>query len=240
MPFGLSKLAEHFPALSVKIKNEAYFEIFGNIHIAASWGGFTVDELFTIKIVAEDFPARPPLCIETSGKNTKYHINPGNDLCLSSPRTLHDEITAHPNIIYYINKFVIPFFFSFKYHQTYGISPFGELAHGGDGLLPAYREIFRTNDIAICTLLTYGTKFLYRGHHFCPCGSGLALRKCHGPKLRALFENYHPSLLQVDLDNCADSLKKHVVGNKDYAFFSQRYVKAKKVLTALIKGRGKA
>lgn len=239
MSFGLSKLAAHFPSLNVKIRGKDSFEVAGDIYVNARWGGFIVDEWFSIKITARNFPALPPLCVETSGKVINYHINPKRDLCLGSPRVLYEEIAEHPDIVFYINKFVIPFFFSFRYHQQYGVSPFGELAHGGEGLFPNYREIFKASDLAICTLLTYGTKFLYRGHHPCPCGSGLKLRKCHGPRLRALFEDYHPTLLLTDLENCAGSLKIRKTGHQK-TLFEERYTKAKNILNTLVKGRGKA
>lgn len=238
MAFGLSRLADHFPFLSVKIKSKDSFEVIGNVHVNARWGEFIVDECFSLKITAVNFPELPPVCIETSGKVTNYHVNPQKDLCLGSPRVLHEEITAHPDIVFYINKFIIPFFFSFRYHQKYGVSPFGELEHGGNGLFPSYREIFKTNDLAICTLLTYGTKFLYRGHHPCPCGSGLRLRKCHGPKLRALFEGYHPALLLTDLENCTRSLKIHNMGYQK-TLFKERYAKAIKILKTLVTKRDK-
>lgn len=236
MAFGLSTLTTHFPDLNVKINGKNSFEILGDIYVNATWGGFTVAESFTIQIVAENFPTLPPLCYELSHKNTTYHINPEKDLCLGSPRILYEKIEANPDIIFFINRFVIPFFFSFRYHQKHGKSPFGELAHGGDGILPRYREIFKTSDLAICILLTYGTKFLYRGHHFCPCGSGLTLRKCHGPKLRALFENYPPELLLTDLNNCATSLGTRERQKKR---FTHRHDKAKKALKSFIKGRGR-
>lgn len=239
MPFGLSKLAKHFPSLNVKIRDKKSFEVVGDIHVNARWQEFVVDEWFSIKITATNFPDLTPKCIETSEKVTNYHVNPQKDLCLGSPRVLHEEIMAHPDIVFYINKFIIPFFFSFRYHQQYGVSPFGELAHGGDGLFPAYREIFKTSDLAICTLLTYGTKLLYRGHHLCPCGSGLRLRKCHGPRLRVLFKDYHPSLLLIDLENCAHSLKMHNMGHQE-TLFKGRYAKAIKILKTLVKERNKA
>lgn len=238
MPFGLSKLTEYFPSLNVKIKGKGAFEVVGDIYVNARWGKFIVDELFSIKITAVNFPELPPVCMETSGKVINYHVNPKKDLCLGSPRVLHEELMAHPDIVFYINKFVIPFFFSFRYHQQYGVSPFGELAHGGDGLFPSYREIFKTNDLAICTLLTYGTKLLYRGHHLCPCNSGLKLRTCHGPKLRALFKDYHPALLLIDLENCVQSLKRRNIELQ--RTFEKRYAKAIKILKAQVKECGKA
>lgn len=238
MPFGLSKLTTLFPALRVETNGKNSFNIFGEIHVKASWGGFTVNEYFSIRILAEDFPALPPICFELSEKNTTYHVNPQKNLCLGSPRVLHEEIVAQPDIVFFINKFIIPFFFSFRYYEKYGESPFGELAHGGNGIFPRYREILRVSDTAICIFLTYGTKFLYRGHHFCPCGSGLALRKCHGPRLRALFENYHPALLHIDLENCVHALKSRGSGQQ-IILLEQRYIKAKNVLNTLIRGRGR-
>lgn len=239
MPFGLSKLSDHFPSLNVKIKGKDSFEVVGDIYVNARWGEFIVAEWFSIKIIAVNFPQLPPVCIETSGKVINYHVNPKKDLCLGSPRVLYEEIAAHPDIIFYINKFIIPFFFSFRYHQQYGISPFGELEHGGDGLFPIYRRMFKTSDLVICTLLTYGTKILYRGHHPCPCGSGLRLRKCHGPRLRALFEDYHPALLLTELENCARSLK---IRNREHqvTLFKERYVKAINILKIFAKAHGKA
>lgn len=233
MPFGLSKLEEHFPFLNIKINGKNSFEIFGDIHVNAHWGKFNVDEWFSIKITAVNFPNLLPVCIETSGKVINYHVNSQGDLCLGSPRELYKEIKAQPDIVFYINKFVIPFLFSYRYNQQYGESPFGELAHGGDGIFPYYREKFKTNDLAICTLLTYGNKFLYRGHHLCPCCSGLKLRKCHGPKVRALFKDYHPAILLIELENCVESL---IISNKEQKkIFFDRFAKVRKILKTLVK-----
>ena len=46
----------------------------------------------------------------------------------------------------------------------------------------------------VCFLFEHG----YRGHHYCPCGSGQKVRACHGPALRALHDHHTPETVCND------------------------------------------
>jgi len=65
--------------------------------------------------------------------------------------------------------------------------PYGERAHGTEGMLQALADLLAVDDLeaargAMLMLL----KPVIKGHWDCFCGSGARLRKCHGQKLRAL------------------------------------------------------
>jgi hypothetical protein len=211
--YGFDKIEKWFPRLLVKQLDENDFEISGDIQVNGTWKDFSLDEKFSVKIVAKDYPRAIPICIETSGKVKDYHVNPteSKNLCLTSHLSIYKKLKKNSSIISYINELVIPFFVSFRYYEMYNISPFGELRHGGSGILDEYKEIFKTDNITTCILLTYGTSFLYRGHHLCPCGSNLQLRKCHGGKVRDLFDFYPLLMLASDISdiyNCLHALEK--------------------------------
>lgn len=199
MPFELEKLCTLFPNLDWKLTGSNSFEIEGMLPVKAQLDDFVVNENFEIKITANNFPSTPPICRELSHKVFNYHKNDSDStLCVGSPHTLCEHLKKNPSIIFYIDFFLIPYLFGYRYHQSFGFSPFGELAHGGEGLLSEYRDLFKLNDLATCSLLTYGTQYLYRGHHLCPCGSGLYLRKCHGTNVRDITHHYTlPVLLDI-------------------------------------------
>jgi len=81
----------------------------------------------------------------------------------------------------------LPFFYSFSYHEKYGQLPFGDWAHGGEGLLQMYKEFFQLNDNhTVITFLKILAENKYRGSIPCPCHSGKKLHQCHRPLLKQI------------------------------------------------------
>jgi len=78
-------------------------------------------------------------------------------------------------------------------------------------------------------------KYLYRGHHLCPCRSGLVLRKCHGSNIRALFDGYSPALLCSDIINYLGDID--LKGNTEkHEALRSRLRKAIKIINKFVKG----
>ena len=85
--------------------------------------------------------------------------------------------------------------------------PFGELSHGGIGILEYYQELFDLKDTRrVLTMLKILADDKYRGHDRCPCGSGKRLRSCHGGKLLEVQPLQSPSNFQRDFDHIVYTL----------------------------------
>jgi len=99
----------------------------------------------------------------------------------------------------FVNRLVVPYLYGYCYWKKHGRHPFDEAAHGYEGIVRHYVETLGLRDdlsalAVISLLLDHG----YRGHHNCPCGSGLRVRSCHGPALLALHRQHTPQTLRDD------------------------------------------
>jgi hypothetical protein len=74
--------------------------------------------------------------------------------------------------------------------------PYGERAHGHPGVLQAYADALGLDaDAALVrAYLAELSRAVAKGHHRCPCGSGLRLRSCHLDQIRALRDRVEPTL----------------------------------------------
>ena len=89
-----------------------------------------------------------------------------------------------------MRDFVEPYYFSYEYYHRYGVFPFGERAHGIEGVLQTYGEYFNELDyVKVFRLMEFIQFGQYRGHLPCPCGSGKKTRSCHGKFIKRFFEN---------------------------------------------------
>jgi hypothetical protein len=79
--------------------------------------------------------------------------------------------------------------------------PFGERAHGLEGLYQSYGEMIgETDPERIVHYFTCLAANRLRGHWECPCGSGQRVRKCCDERLRNLRAVISPKLARSALD----------------------------------------
>ena len=175
----------------------------GALPFEASADGLeTITESFEIElIVPSDFPQTLPRAKETGGRiEIDYdHCNPGGTLCLAVPVEQRRIFFGQPTLLGFVNRLVIPYLYGYCYWKKHGRHPFDEAAHGYEGILQHYIDTLGLHDevsalAVICFLFEHG----YRGHHDCPCGSGLRVRGCHGPALLALHQTHNLQSLQND------------------------------------------
>ena len=133
------------------------------------------------------YPDTHPVARETTGLTDGFHTNDDGILCLGSPLAVKATFESCPTILGFMERLLIPFFFAFKYWKNHGEVPFGELSHGGKGILEYYMDIFdisvEENILGFLQILADDS---YRGHLPCPCNSKLIIRRCHGEMLRNL------------------------------------------------------
>lgn len=138
-------------------------------------------------IVPTEYPEACPVTRETTGITKEFHTNSDGALCLGSPMAVKQTFSRNPTLLGYVENLVIPFFYAFFYKIRFGELPFGELSHGGEGLLEYYLELFGiTESSGVLGLLRILVDDDYRGHLPCPCKSKAIVRNCHGKQLREM------------------------------------------------------
>ena len=177
--------------------------LFGTLSFQASVDGLeTITDSFDIELrIPNDFPNTLPRVGETSGRiDTDYdHRHPDGTLCLAVPAEQRRVFFGEPTLLGFVNRLVIPYLYGYRFFRKYGRHPFGEAAHGYEGILGYYVDrLDLDGDLAalkvICFLFEHG----YRGNHDCPCGSGRKVRACHGPALLALYKAHDEQSLRAD------------------------------------------
>ncbi len=185
------------------VERDAETIVSGTLPFEASANGLeTITESFEIElIIPRGFPEPLPRIKEIGGRivaNYK-HRNPDGTLCLAVPVEQRRVFFDQPTLLGFVNRLVIPYLYGYCFWKKHGRHPFDEAAHGYEGILRHYVDTLGLHDDlaalgAICFLFEHG----YRGHHECPCGSGLRVSACHGPTLRALYEHHTPQTLRSD------------------------------------------
>ena len=127
-------------------------------------------------------------------KKTYPHMYVDRRLCLATDMEQYIFLNENRSICLWIKKYVESYFFSYEYHNRYGVYPFGEYSHGLKGVQEFCIEYYNLNDInenKIRNVLDYIFLRRYRGHDFCPCGSLKKVRNCHKELiLRAKDDKY--------------------------------------------------
>jgi len=145
---------------------------------------------YDVKMVVPDtFPAELPSVWETSGRIPRsFHAHNDGSFCLGSPIRLRLKVRRCPTLLAFVERCVIPYLYSFSYLQRHGKLPYGDLAHGNEGLVADYMVIFGIQDEHRCLefLRLAGIQRRRANRHPCPCGSGLRVGKCHNKTLNRL------------------------------------------------------
>ena len=135
--------------------------------------------------IPDDYSKSIPYVKEIGGKiAVTFHHNPDGTLCLETPLAILEIFRQEETLLNFVDNLIVPYLYSYSYYQLKGQMPFGEWAHGTNGIIADYKERFKiADDIVILNLLRILVEDCYRGHFACPCGSQQKLRKCHGPSL---------------------------------------------------------
>jgi hypothetical protein len=152
--------------------------------------GEMIDDAYDVEIcVPLHFPRLLPRVKETGGRIPRhYHKLEGNLLCLGAPTALRMEFTLSPTLPTIVNRFVIAYLYGYSYYTRHGRTPFGELAHGDEGIRQNLVEIFaaRTATQPEEFLRLAGMKRREANKHPCACGSGRRLGRCHNRRVNQL------------------------------------------------------
>ena len=208
----IAQLREVHCGLSNLLERDQEIVLSGNLYVGVTVDGLLerIEGEFDIELVIPRcFPNALPRVRETARKIDHDYSHKFTDgaLCLGIPvelrRILSEELPLHGyekfSLLGYVNELVIGYLCGYCYWKQHGRHPFGEEAHGDEGIVKYYiSKLGLTDELAVlavvCSLLEYG----YRGHHICPCGSGMKVRKCHGSMLLELHSNHTKQTLRDD------------------------------------------
>ena len=135
-------------------------------------------------------PQSLPQVWEVAGRVARIdptHVNPALDgtrtgtLCLGSYLRLTMEAGQPPRLVVFAKRCIVPYLYSISLHeQGKPAFVFGELAHGEDGLLQDYEQIFELRGKAsvIQALRLSALRRRVANRAPCPCECGKRLGKC--------------------------------------------------------------
>ncbi|MGD9725510.1 MAG: hypothetical protein AB7Q01_08360 [Gammaproteobacteria bacterium] len=211
----ISEVAEKYQGLTTLIDSEVKVLLSGNLVFEASVDGLpSFTESFDIEIaIPSEYPAHLPSARETAGKlDPAYeHLYTDGTFCLAVPLEERRIFNQAPTLLGFIDNLVIPYLYSYRYKQRFGIYPFGDQPHGHAGIVKYYQDTLDiADDIALIAVISALLEYGYRGHHLCPCGSDRSLRSCHGEGIRRLAETHTIETLRIDfvalLSDCGNRL----------------------------------
>ena len=181
------RLEVEFPYLQVGV-SEGDTALRGELPIAHN--GKIIDHFEVEVRVDSRGPRRVvPVVRETGGRiprTVDRHVYPttGN-ACLF----VQDEYWyRHPDgmeLVDFLKGPVTSYFIAQTHFELHGEWPFGERAHGAEGIREFYYEIFGTRDSEVVRAFvgTIATAVL-NGRAPCPCKSGKRVNACHAPLIR--------------------------------------------------------
>ena len=116
---------------------------------ASADGLETISESFDIELsVPHAFPDRFPQAREAGGRiDTDYeHLNPDGTLCLAVPIEQRRLFLEQPTVLGFVNRLLVPYLYGYSFWRKHGYHPFGEAAHGSEGILRHYVDTLGLRD----------------------------------------------------------------------------------------------
>jgi hypothetical protein len=188
------QLARRFPTLHVLVQD-------GRVHIKGTLpvmnGTSEIDRFAVDVVLSPEHPHALPQVFETGGRipRTLYrHISGDGSACIVMPDAFWLEHAAEEiDLMGYLAGPVHSYFLGQATVERGEPWPFGEWAHGGEGIVEFYGRLLgssepsRVRDL-LEAVLRPSVKALR-----CPCGRGRRLRRCHHELVRSLKKRIRAS-----------------------------------------------
>lgn len=182
----IRQFLKDYPGISLAPQRGATLVLEGIFsYTAMPRGGISITDSYQIQIsVPDEFPRAIPKVIEVAKKiprDGKHHVNPDGTLCMGSSLRLLQKIYEKPTLVGFAETCLVPYLYGASYKlQTGQEFPFGELAHGDQGILDDYMNLFglKTKDQVKKALVLLGLKERIANKSACPCNCGMRLGKC--------------------------------------------------------------
>lgn len=178
------------PELSARIYKDMVV-VEGKLLVGPSGSWFDVYDILLVFL--PDFPRTEPIVWEVGSripKTVDRHVFPKDlNCCLGIWEEWLIRAPSH-RVSDFMNGPLQSYFESQTFFETQGGWPYGQRSHGQQGVLESYSDVLGIEPEygVVRTYLEALARSQLKGHHLCPCGSGLRLRQCHFEKLTYLAE----------------------------------------------------
>ena len=199
----VAELTGAYPGLAFVRRRQAETVLAGSLAFEAGPDGMeTISASFDIELtVPHAFPNQLPRAKETGGRiRMGYeHVFTDGTLCLGVPIEQRRVLFQQPTLLGFVDRLLVPYLYGYCYWRKHGRHPFGEAAHGPEGILDHYlAELGLDDPLAVLAAIRMLYEHGYSGHRSCPCGSGRRTRACHHAALHALHNHHNPETLRND------------------------------------------
>ena len=209
----VERMLAAYPDLYVAETTEDSIEIDGNIIVHRTYNDYTIRNIYDLKVIIPLGSENLPYVIDSSKyiNETYPHIYTNRMLCLETDIVIRIRFIEGFDLVAWMDEYVEPYFFSYEYYMEFGQFPFGERSHGALGLIESYKELLHASDLLQAkNLAEFMLHHNYRGHHDCPCGSGLRIRNCHGIYMLPFYKNnILMTQLAIDLYSLENELNEY-------------------------------
>jgi len=181
-------LRDQYPTLHVHEREGQVF-VRGTFPIVSPTGRVLDRWAIEIELPA-GYPEDLPIVRELENRipwQRKFHVEDDGRACVLLPEERLLVFPEGATFVEYLRGPCLSFFLGQSLVASGEDWPFGEWAHGSDGVWQFYQELLDTTDKdELRRYLEALSKPMYRGHLPCPCGSAKKLRKCHGERVQAI------------------------------------------------------
>jgi hypothetical protein len=177
-------LAEHLGIKVLEI-NDDRLVLAGEYHLRAQLAGSQlIDRTYRLKLVCpRDYPEKLPKVIDEEEyfpRNQEYHTYGDGSFCLGSELKIKSLLRQDHSLTAFFKKIVDGFLYSVTHRIKFGSFPYDELAHGEQGLIDDYGEMFGiSGKLAVLRALqALGKRKREANKLPCPCHCGQRLGHC--------------------------------------------------------------
>ena len=182
---GLENFLAAHPRIRILEINDARLVLAGQFHLKAQLPGRQiVERTYRLKLVCpRNYPAKLPTVIDEEQyfpRNQEYHTYKDGSFCLGSELKIKSLLKDNFSLSAFFEKIVDRFLYAVTHRIEYGNFPYGELAHGEQGLVDDYGEMFGVSGkLAVMRALqALGKRKREANKLPCPCGCGLRMGRC--------------------------------------------------------------
>lgn len=190
-------LRSHYPTLHLFINPQHGAEVRGTFAVRSPHGDVLDRYQIAIRLLP-DYPDSLPEVRELAGRipwQRDYHMEADGKACVLLPDDRGRCFPEGAPFRQFLDGPLHDFLLGQSLVALGGPWPFGEWAHGKDGIYQFYQDLLKTgNPQKIAAFLDVLSRLHLKPHWPCPCGSGRKIRKCCQSRIAELRRKIPPAV----------------------------------------------
>ncbi len=178
-------LQKEYPCLELKYGDDFYV-IEGFIGFSTVISDKKIEDEYKIKLhIPKNYPKNMISAYEAGGRISPApdnHRNSDGTLCTGLPVEVARILAPNYRLIDYVEKILIGYLAQYSYFEKFKHWPFGEAAHGTEGIVEYYKERYNLPDtksvLDFLKMLQSCIQNRQKGYKRCRCGCGKLYKNC--------------------------------------------------------------